>query len=57
MVTYRITLDPDCAALYKKIAQNVGLDTEQVLADALYRLAGTLSIDALRKKTESEKKG
>ena len=56
MVTYRITLDPACARLYQKVAQRAGLPTEQVLSDALLKLAGTLSLEALAKKSENAPK-
>lgn len=52
METYRITLDPTAAAFYEKVAHSAGLPTEQVLADALYKLAGTLSLEALIKTRE-----
>jgi len=57
LVTYRITLDPACANLYQKVAQRVGLPTEQVLSDALYKLAGSLSLEAMAKKAENTPKG
>ncbi len=50
--TYRIRLDPVCARLYEKVAAGADLPVEQVLADALYRLAATLSLEALAKKHE-----
>ncbi len=50
--TYRIRLDPVCSRLYEKVAADAGLPVEQVLADALYRLAATLSLEALAKKHE-----
>lgn len=55
MNTYRICLEPTCADLYEKVAQSVGLPTEQVLADALYKLAGSLAVEAIFKKAESVK--
>jgi len=48
--TYHIRLDPVCARLYEKVADGAGLPVEQVLADALFRLAATLSLEALAKK-------
>ena len=52
MDTYSITLDRTAAAFYEKVAKNAQLPTEQVLADALYKLAGSLSMEALIKRAE-----
>lgn len=52
MDTYLVTLDPTAAAFYEKVAQSANLPTEQVLADALYKLAGSLSLEALIKARE-----
>ena len=43
-------LDPCVVAFYRRIAQNNDLSLEQVLADALFKLAGELSLEALKKK-------
>ena len=53
LLSYTVILDPSAAAFYEKVAAAAGLPPEQVLADALYRLAGTLSVEALLKKRES----
>ncbi len=50
MVTVTLTLDPAVAAFYAQVAQQVGLPLETVLRDALFKLAGELSLEALRKK-------
>lgn len=50
MVTVSITLDPVVAQFYAQVAQQVDLPLETVLADALFKLAGELSLEALRKK-------
>ena len=50
--TYRIRLDPAAAELYRQVAQKAGLPTEQVLSDALFRLAGSLSLQETAKKWE-----
>ena len=44
-----ITLILDCAVVrfYTRIAQITGLSLEQVLSDALFKLAGELSLEAL----------
>ena len=49
MVAVTISLDPTVAAFYMQIAQAVQLPLEQVLSDALFKLAGEISIEALRK--------
>ena len=43
-----ITLEPLVADFYSKIAQSSGRSLEQVLEDALFRLAGELSVQAVR---------
>lgn len=52
MNTYHITLDPTAAAFYEKVAQNADLPMEKVLSDALYKLAGSLSMEALIRNRE-----
>ena len=49
MVTLTITLDPVVAAFYERIAARAQLPLENVLADALYKLAGELSLEAIHK--------
>ena len=48
MILFTIDLDPVAAALYQKIALTLGKPTEQVLSEALFRLAGELSLEALQ---------
>ena len=43
-----IQLEPAVALLYSRIAQSTGLPLEQVLSDALFKLAGELSLQALK---------
>ena len=43
-----IVLDPLLVDFYSRIAQNTGKQLEQVLEDALFRLAGELSVQAVR---------
>ena len=50
MISYTISLDPAAARLYEQVAQRAELPVEQILADALFRLAGELSLSALAKK-------
>ncbi len=47
--TYKITLDAETSAFYARVAESAGLNTEQVLRDALFKLAGELSLHALSK--------
>lgn len=47
MSSFLIDLDPSCAALYRKIGESMGLPTERVLSDALFKLAGELSMQAI----------
>ena len=42
-----ILLDDAALALYGKIAERFGLPLERVLADALFKLAGELSLEAI----------
>lgn len=48
-MTYSIELDPTAAAFYEKVAAAAGVTIQQVLADSLYKLAGSLSLDAIVK--------
>ena len=50
MKTVTLYLDPAVALFYSKIAEHIGLPLEQVLSDALFRLAGELSLNALQSK-------
>ena len=52
MEEFLICLDPVTAGFYDRIARSMQLTTEQVLQDALFKLAGELSLEALAKKTE-----
>jgi len=47
----RLNLSPEVAYFYSRIAQNAGLSLEQVIADALFKLAGELSLNAIRERT------
>ena len=46
----KITLDlePSAALFYTRIALAAGIPLEQVFADALFKLAGELSLEALK---------
>ena len=56
MERYTVSLDPAAAAFYRRVAQSAGLPVEQVLADSLYRLAGSLSLEAMAKQRKKEKR-
>ena len=47
MTPVTILLQPEAAAFYSRLAEAVGLPLEQVLSDALFKLAGELSLQAL----------
>ena len=49
MTEVTLRLDPAVALFYAKIAQARGISLEQVLSDALFKLAGELSLQALQK--------
>ena len=49
MVNVTLTLDPAVAAFYMQIANRMDLPLSQVLSDALFKLAGEISLEALRK--------
>lgn len=48
MTQVTILLEPAVALFYTQIAQSVGVPLEQVLSDALFKLAGELSLEALQ---------
>ena len=48
MPKFTIDLEPAVAAFYGNLAACTGLSQEQVLSDALFKLAGELSLEALR---------
>ena len=50
MTRVSILLEPVVAAFYSRLAEAVGLPLEQVLSDALFKLAGELSLEALQGK-------
>ena len=41
-------LEPTVVLFYTKIAESIGSDLPTVLADALFKLAGELSLEAIR---------
>jgi len=48
MVQVTLLLEPQVALFYSQIAGLAGLPVEQVLSDALFKLAGELSLEALK---------
>ena len=52
MTEVTLYLEPAVALFYSQIAARVSLPLEQVLCDALYKLAGELSLEALRNQQE-----
>ena len=49
MTPVTIFLDAAVVSFYSRLAEAVELPLEQVLRDALFKLAGELSLEALRK--------
>ena len=47
MTRITLTLDPIVVLFYTRIANSLGLSLEQVLSDALFKLAGELSLESL----------
>ena len=47
MVSVTLLLDPAVALFYTNISEHMNLPLEQVLSDALFLLAGELSLQAL----------
>ena len=52
MLEVKLQLEPGLALFYTRIAVNSGVSLEQVLQDALFKLAGELSLEALKKNYE-----
>ena len=48
MTQVTLLLEPSVALFYSRIAQHTGLPLEQILSDALFKLAGELSLEALQ---------
>ena len=48
MQTITISLDPYVVYFYQQVADRFGLSLEQVMQDALFKLAGELSLEAIR---------
>ena len=52
MVEVSLQLEPALALFYTRIALSSGASLEQVLQDALFKLAGELSLEALKRRQE-----
>ena len=50
MTKITLTLEPAVALFYSRIALAAGVSLEQVLSDALFKLAGELSLEAMQEK-------
>ena len=47
MARITLTLDPIVVLFYTRIADSLGISLEQLLSDALFKLAGELSLESL----------
>ena len=47
-----LRLDPSVVLFYTRIAASAGVSLENVLSDALFKLAGELSLQALQNNSE-----
>ena len=52
MTEVTLKLEPAVALFYSRVADRTGQPLEIVLADALFKLAGELSLQALKAKSE-----
>jgi hypothetical protein len=50
MTEVTLLLDSAVVSFYSRIAQQAGISVEKVLTDALFKLAGELSLQALQTK-------
>ena len=50
MTQVTLFLEPAVALFYTRVAQSAGVPLEQVLSDALFKLAGELSLEAMQEK-------
>ena len=48
MTQVTLLLEPAVAVFYAKVAEQAGLSLETVLSNALFKLAGELSLEALQ---------
>ena len=52
MTEITLSLEPAVILFYSRIAHNLNISLEQVLTDALFKLAGELSLEALRTQSQ-----
>ena len=55
MTQITLSLEPSVLLFYTRIAQSAGKSVEQVLSDALFKLAAELSLEALQSKESCSK--
>ena len=48
MTEVTLYLEPVVALFYNRVAESVGLSLEKVLQDALFKLAGELSLESMK---------
>lgn len=48
-----LDLEPSVVLFYTRIAASTGIPLEQVLCDALFKLAGELSMEALQRRNNT----
>ena len=53
MTQVTLFLEPAVALFYTQIAKQAGVSLEQVLTDALFKLAGELSLEALQARQDT----
>ncbi len=51
MPSFTVQLDPSAADFYQRVALSASRPVEQVLADALFKLAAELSLEALSRRS------
>lgn len=54
METMTLILDTATASFYREVARRAGVTAEQAAADALFKLAGELSLQALHRAGDCE---
>lgn len=48
MLSVTVSLDLATMRFYRRIADSLGISLEQVLSDALFKLAGELALEAMK---------
>ena len=51
MTQVTLLLEPAVALFYGRVAESAGISLEQVLSEALFKLAGELSLEAIQKRS------